>query len=228
MKKAKEEEERAKAEEIEQLKRKSYLVAKSLLRIAYMDVEEHIVDTMTDAYKWLDETVQARRKGKHAIIKIQRQWRRKLAMRAARQYRMSRNVHLYNIEAAANTGDECKKIQASIRGNLTRVRLRRGLDLVLMSDSLVGSKKTLTRGRCAIELYLECYRDFLLTLQDKEVSKHLGSELFLSELLAYREPWNQERAQKKARIFGTSVDEDIARPMAPSDHPAPILRASIA
>merc|ERR1719506_75552 len=136
---------------------------------------------------------------------------------------MSRLSQLYHVETSASSQDVAM-IQAHIRGNLTRIRLVRGRDLVLTSDSLVGSKKTMPKGRCAIELYKECYEDFLNSLENKDCFSRIGTELFVHELLTYRETWNHKRAQKKASIFGTDADEDVGHPLAPPVvHPEPIL-----
>lgn len=146
-----------------------------------------------------------------------------MTLKAAREYRKQRLSQLYNVESSSAVGD-CSKIQAHIRGNLTRIRLHRGRDLVLHSDSLVGSKKTMPKGRQAIELYKECYYDFIHSLKDVETYNRIGAELFVHELLTYRETWNHERVQKKAAFFGTDADEDATRPLAPPmAHPEPIL-----
>jgi hypothetical protein len=133
---------------------------------------------------------------------------------------------LYYVEAAAGGEDDVKMIQAHIRGNLLRIRLRRGMDLVMASDSLVGTKKKMPRGRIAIELYKECYRDFIQKLEDKESFSRVGAVLFVNDLLVYREPWNHERAQKRARLFGTDADEDNSHHAlpAPTAHPPAILQ----
>jgi hypothetical protein len=217
-----------KAEEEEKLQRNTRLATTAILRMTYSSVEDHFMEMMNDAFHILADGADARRKARQSIIMLQRHWRRKLTLRAAREYRMSKLSHLYNIQADVGGKEECLKIQAQIRGILTRIRLRRGKDLIMQSDFLVGAKKTLTRGRCAIELYLECYADFLKSHGDNQSYSRIGSNLFVSELLAFREKWNHERAHKKARVFGTAADEasdpSIARPQAPMAHPQPILQ----
>lgn len=222
VRKQKEDEERAKLEEAEKLTRNSYLAGGAILRMVYMDVEDKFIEIISEAYECMRGGAEVRKRAKQAIIAIQRTWRKKMTRKAAREYRMQRLSQLYHVEQSTAVGD-CAKIQAHIRGNLCRVRLLRGKDLVLHSDSLVGSKKMMPRGRQAIELYKECYNDFLNSLRDKDAMSRVGTELFVHELLAFRETWNHERAQKKASFFGTDADED-RRPLAPPmAHPEPIL-----
>lgn len=221
MRKQREEEDRLREEAEAKLARNMRFATKAILRFTYSDVEDKFVEMMSEAYSWMSGGADARRRAKQAIVQIQRRWRRKLTLRAAREFRMSKMQQLFHVDAALGGEDSVLKIQAHIRSNLTRIRLRRGLDLIVQSDFLVGSKRQMTRGRCAIELYVECYRDFLKSLDDKEVFSRVGTELFVHELLSFQEPWNHERAQKRARLFGTDADEDVKSPSAPQFHPQP-------
>lgn len=223
MRKQKEEEERARFLEAEKLERNSYLAGSAILRMVYSEIEDKFTQIAIDAFRVMEGGAEVRRRAKQAIVAIQRRWRKKMTQKAAREYRMQRLSQLYHVEEYTSPSD-CAKIQAHIRGNLARCRLKRGKDLVLHSDSLVGSKKTMPKGRQAIELYKECYSDFINSLNDKESFSRIGTELFVHELLLYREKWNHERTQKRASFFGTDADEDVRRPKAPPiSHPEPIF-----
>jgi hypothetical protein len=220
--KLKEDEERTKRDEEERAIRNIHLATSAILRITYLELEDKFTEMITDAFGWMNMGADARRKAKKDIVAIQRTWRKKMAMRAAREFRMSRLSQLYHVEASVSE-DECTRIQAHIRKILTSIRLKRGLDLVMKSDALVGSMKTMPKGRAAIELYKRCYNDFILSLRDKDAFSRVGTELFVHELLTFRENWNHQRAQKKASIFGTDAAEGTSPLAPPVEHPEPIL-----
>jgi len=236
MKLEKEKEERARAETEKKLLKKARLASSAILRMMYIDTEETLVQMTMDAYKYISDSAAVQKKIRQAIVSVQRRWRKKMTMRAAREYRMRNLTSLYRVEAAEEGVGGCTKIQATFRGNLERLRLRRGLPLLLNSDFLVGSKRAMTRGRAAIELYKECYRDFLRALvakSKKEVYTRIGTGLFVSDLMVFREEWNHKRAEKKASVFGTDIADDRPlrdpmsdreiRPEAPIGHPEPVL-----